>query len=204
MNKSQFQKAANISADQGSRWFPCINATFAEYGITDPLAQAMFIAQVGHESSGFTRITENLNYTPEGLRATFKKYFSEEEAQQFGRTAAHPANQEGIANKVYGNRLGNSSAGDGWRYRGRGLIQITGRENYEACGKSLKTDLGLAPQLLEQDVYAARSAGWFWQSKKCGAVADDIEAVTRLINGGLNGLDDRKERFEAAKEVLLS
>ncbi|THD51874.1 glycoside hydrolase family 19 protein, partial [Enterobacteriaceae bacterium ML5] len=100
MNKSQFQKAANISADQGSRWFTCINATFAEFGITEPLAQAMFIAQVGHESSGFTRITENLNYTPEGLRATFKKYFSEEEAQQFGRTAAHPANQEGIANKV--------------------------------------------------------------------------------------------------------
>lgn len=203
MNKSQFQKAANISPELAAQWYPPINAAFSEFGITDPGEQAMFIAQVGHESNGFTRITENLNYTSEGLRSTFKKYFSQEEAEQYGRTPAHPANQEAIANKVYGNRLGNTSPGDGWKYRGRGLIQVTGRENYETCGKSLQTDFGLAPQLLEQDIYATRSAGWFWQSKKCGAVAADIDAVTRLINGGLNGLDDRRTRFELAKSVLV-
>lgn len=204
MNKSQFQKAANISPELVARWFSPINAAFAEFDLTDPLAQAMFIAQVGHESSGFSRITENLNYSADGLKATFGKYFPGDTAQQYGRTADHPANQQAIANIVYANRMGNVEENDGWKYRGRGLIQITGHDNYESCGTGLNADLLLVPQLLEQDVYAARSAVWFFTEHGCDKYPDDVAKVTLIINGGTNGLDDRTVRYVTAKAALLA
>ncbi|KAB0554589.1 glycoside hydrolase family 19 protein [Pantoea stewartii] len=203
MNKSQFEKAANISAELAARWFQPVNAAMAEFGIVSADDQAMFIAQVGHESGGFTRIVENLNYSADGLRATFGKYFTPETAQQYGRTSEHPANQQAIANIVYANRMGNIEKNDGWNYRGRGLIQITGHDNYSDCGAGLKADLLLVPQLLEQDDYAARSAAWFYSSKGCLKRTGDIVAVTKVINGGTNGLDDRKARYEKAKSVLV-
>ncbi|ENF4109737.1 glycoside hydrolase family 19 protein [Escherichia coli] len=204
MNKSQFQAAAGISAELAARWFKPVSTSMAEFGITSADDQAMFIAQVGHESGGFSRIVENLNYSVDGLLATFGKYFDAESAQKYGRTSEHPANQQAIANIVYANRMGNGYPGsnDGWNYRGRGLIQITGRDNYRDCGAGLKTDLLLVPQLLEQDEYAARSAAWFYVSKGCLKRTGDITAVTKIINGGTNGLDDRKSRYEKAKSVL--
>lgn len=174
-----------------------------EFGIESADDQAMFIAQVGHESGGFTRIVENLNYSADGLKATFGKYFTTETAQKYGRTADHPAYQKGIANIVYANRMGNIEQNDGWNYRGRGLIQITGHDNYRDCGAGLGADLLLVPQLLEQDEYAARSAAWFFASKGCLKHSGDITAVTKIINGGTNGLDDRKARYEKAKSVLV-
>lgn len=203
MNESQFQQAAGISAGLSARWFPHIDAAMSEFGITAPLDQAMFIAQVGHESGGFTRIVENLNYSADGLKATFGKYFPGDTAQLYGRTADHPANQKAIANIVYAHRMGNIEENDGWNYRGRGLIQITGHDNYRDCGTGLGADLILSPQLLEQDEYAARSAAWFFASKGSLKRSGDIKAVTKIINGGTNGLDDRKARYEKAKSVLV-
>lgn len=205
MNKSQFQKAANISAELAARWFQPIDAAMAEFGITSIDDQAMFIAQVGHESGGFSHIVENLNYSADGLLATFGKYFDAESAQEYGRTPGHPANQQAIANIVYANRMGNSYPGsnDGWNYRGRGLIQITGHDNYRDCGTGLGTDLLLVPQLLEQDEYAARSAAWFYAAKGCLKHSGDVKAVTKIINGGTNGLDDRQARYDKAKSVLV-
>src|SRR5690606_30523055 len=188
MNKSQFQKAANISAELAARWFQPINAAMAEFGITSTDDQAMFIAQVGHESGGFTRVVENLNYSVEGLKATFGKYFPGNTAEQYGRTATQPANQKAIANIVYAHRMGNVAENDGWNYRGRGLIQITGHDNYRDCGAGLSADLLLVPQLLEKDEYAARSAAWFFAAKGCLKHSGDIKAVTKIINGGTNGL----------------
>ncbi|TGC25846.1 glycoside hydrolase family 19 protein [Escherichia sp. E1130] len=203
MNQQQFQMAAGISAGLAARWFPHIDAEMKEFGIISPLDQAMFIAQVGHESGGFTRIVENLNYSADGLKATFGKYFTTETAQKYGRTANHPADQKGIANIVYANRMGNIGQNDGWNYRGRGLIQITGHDNYRDCGAGLGADLLLVPQLLEQDEYAARSAAWFYTAKGCLKHSGDVKAVTKIINGGTNGLDDRQTRYDKAKSVLV-
>lgn len=203
MNKSQFQKAANISAELAARWFQPIDAAMAEFGITSIDDQAMFIAQVGHESGGFTCIVENLNYSVEGLKATFGKYFPGNTAEQYGRTATQPANQKAIANIVYAHRMGNVAENDGWNYRGRGLIQITGHDNYRDCGAGLGADLLLVPQLLEQDEYAARSAAWFYAAKGCLKYSGDVKAVTKIINGGTNGLDDRQTRYDKAKSVLV-
>ncbi|EBM0613024.1 TPA: glycoside hydrolase family 19 protein [Salmonella enterica] len=203
MNESQFQQAAGTSAELAARWYPHITAAMSEFGITAPLDQAMFLAQIGHESGGFTRIVENLNYSADGLKATFGKYFPGDTAQLYGRTADHPANQKAIANIVYAHRMGNIEENDGWNYRGRGLIQITGHDNYRDCGAGLGADLILSPQLLEQDEYAARSAAWFFASKGSLKRSGDIKAVTKIINGGTNGLDDRKARYEKAKSVLV-
>lgn len=203
MTQNDFQKAAGISAGLAARWYRHLIATFAEFGITKPAAQAMFIAQVGHESSGFTRTVESLNYTPQGLLATFGKRITVYQSDMLGRTAAHPANQEAIANLVYADRLGNKTRGDGWKYRGRGLIQITGQDNYRACGTAMKLDLAGNPQQLESDANAMRSAGWFWTSRDCGRNANDIEWVTKRINGGTNGLSDRQARLDVARKALL-
>ncbi|HBA3651387.1 TPA: glycoside hydrolase family 19 protein [Escherichia coli] len=203
MNQSQFQAAAGISADLAARWFQPVDAAMSEFGITLSDDRAMFIAQVGHESGGFTRIAENLNYSADGLLATFGKYFTTQTAQQYGRTAAHSADQKGIANIVYANRMGNIEQNDGWNYRGRGLIQITGHDNYRDCGDGIGADLLVSPQLLEQEPYAARSAAWFYASKGCLKRIGDIVAITKIINGGTNGLDDRKARYEKAKSVLV-
>lgn len=203
MNQQQFQMAASISAGLAARWFQPVDAAMREFGITTPADQAMFIAQVGHESGGFTAVVESLNYTPAALVATFGKRITQQQADALGRTTQHAARQDAIANLVYSNRLGNKAAGDGWKYRGRGLIQITGLDNYRTCGAALKIDLVSAPEQLEQDLHAARSAAWFYTSKGCMAYGADVNRVTCIINGGLNGIDDRKLRYNKARAALL-
>lgn len=206
MTQDQFKEAAGIGAGLAARWFPHLEATFTEFGITSPVEQAMFIAQVGHESAGFTATAESFNYSVAGLQSTFGKRLTMEQCKMLGRqrgeTAVPENRQAAIANLVYGGRLGNKGPGDGWKYRGRGLIQVTGLDNYRACSAGVKTDLLLVPDLLENDEYAMRSAGWFWKSRNCGKYAGDVERVTLLINGGKNGLADRQERFERARQVL--
>lgn len=209
MTQSQFQKAAGISAGLAARWFPQIDKVMREYGITAPLDQAMFIAQMGHESSGFSRLVENLNYAAESLVPIFGRHrITPQQAAALGRTATQPANKKAIANLVYGGEwgkknLGNQVAGDGWKYRGRGLKQITGLSNYRSCGHALKLDLVSHPELLEQDEYAARSAAWFYASRGCLLHSGDVERVTLIINGGRNGLDKRRALFNLAKSVLV-
>jgi len=209
MNQEQFKQAANISAELAARWFPHINVALKEFGITVPADIAMFIAQVGHESGGFTRLVENLNYAAGSLVPTFGKHrITEQQAAVFGRTATQPANQKAIANLVYGGEwgkknLGNQVAGDGWNYRGRGLIQITGLNNYRRCGTALKIDLVEKPELLQEDQDAARSAAWFYASSGCLLHSGDVERVTRIINGGRNGIDDRRARYAVAQAALV-
>ncbi|MEQ9888409.1 glycoside hydrolase family 19 protein [Pectobacterium zantedeschiae] len=203
MNIEKFRNAAGISPALASRWHPHLIAAFDEFNIKAATAQAMFIAQVGHESGGFSRVIESLNYTPTALLATFGKRVTQYQADMLGRTAKQTANQEAIANLVYADRLGNKVRGDGWKYRGRGLIQVTGQDNYRACGTGLKLDLVTSPELLEQDSNAMRSAAWFWSANWLGQYGSDVSRVTRIINGGSNGLEDRRERFELAKQVLL-
>lgn len=148
-------------------------------------------------------------YAVENLVPTFGSHrITQQQSAALGRTATQPANQKAIANLVYGGEwgkehLGNQVAGDGWKYRGRGLKQITGLSNYRSCGQALKLDLVTHPELLEKDEYAARSAAWFYASRGCLLHSGDIERVTLLINGGRNGLDKRRALFNLAKSVLV-
>lgn len=208
MNQSQFQRAAGISAGLATRWFLHIDAAMEELGITAPLDQAMFIAQCGHESSSFTLLVESFNYSVAGLAGFVKaKRITQDQANSLGRKSSEKVlpleRQKAIANLVYSNRYGNKSAGDGWKYRGRGLKQITFLDNYLRCGTALKLDLVSNPELLEKDINAARSAAWFYTSSGCLKYPGDLVRITQIINGGQNGIDDRRARFLKAKSVLV-
>lgn len=209
MNQSTFQQAAGVSGPLAARWFVHLDAAMNQYGIVNPIDQAMFIAQMGTESGGFEKLTESLNYAADRLIPVFGSHrISQQQANQYGRTDNQPANQEAIANIVYGgawgrDNLGNTDDGDGWKFRGRGLKQITGRENYSKCGTALGLDLQADPDLLLDDKNAALSAAWFYVSKGCLKYPGDVEKITKIINGGTNGLDDRRKRFDKAKSVLV-
>lgn len=172
-------------------FLPALNAAMIEFGINTPARQASFLAQLAHESGQLVYVRELWGPTPSQLR------------YERDATAAWPPRARTDRNQLPFD-LGNSQAGDGSRYRGRGLIQITGRTNYAACGKALGLDLLAQPALLEQTVNACRSAGWFWQSRGLNALADagDQVAVTRRINGGTNGLAERLAYFKTAQRML--
>lgn len=207
MNKQQFARAAGISSALADKWFDHITATAKEFGINTSKRLAHFIAQIGTESNGFRSVSESLNYSVTGL-AIFGNRLTVAQREQLGRKPGEPAlsaaRQAAIANIVYGGRYGNNLNGDGWKYRGRGLKQVTFRDNYADCGKILGLDLLKNPDLLLADANAARSAGWFWRANNCNQFADagDVVGLTKRINGGTNGLDDRKARTKLAESVL--
>ena len=185
-------------------WHNALSQLLPDYEINTPQRIAAFVAQCSHESGGFMVLKENLNYKWQTLRKIFPKYFPTDElAQQY---ASLPNKQEAIANRVYANRMGNGpeESGDGYRYCGRGLIQLTGRDNYAWFAASL----GIAPE--EATEYlgtfegAAQSACWFWETNKLNQFADknDIVTLTKRINGGTIGLDDRIKHYEHALHVL--
>jgi len=181
------------------KWLEPLNQTFAKYDINTPTRQASFIGQCQHESGNFKTLEENLHYSADGLMRTWPSRFpSRDVAEQYAQ------NPEKIANKVYAGRMGNTEEGDGWAYHGRGLIQLTGRENYDNCGKGIGVVLIDKPQLLVEPMYACLSAGWFWNKKGLNILADklDYPEMTKRINGGLLGLADRIAKINKAKEIL--
>ncbi|WP_213993846.1 glycoside hydrolase family 19 protein [Sodalis sp. dw_96] len=208
MTSDQFEKAANISAGLTARWFQPLTDAMVEFGIDTALRQAAFIAQIGTESEGFSQLSESFNYSVAGL-AIFGNRLTDAQRATLGRQPGEKTvpveRQQQIANIVYGGRYGNTHDGDGWLYRGRGLKQVTFYDNYFECAAALDVDVVGDPDLLLQDVNAARSAGWFWQANKCNGYADisDMLGLTRRINGGLNGLPDRQARYQIARKALL-
>ena len=181
------------------KWEIPLNQTFIKYDINNSKRQAAFIGQCAHESGNFKILQENLNYSAEGLMKTWPSRFPTKEiADQYARQPAK------IAGKVYNGRLGNTSEEEAAKYLGRGLIQLTGKENYANCGLGIGVDLLADPNLLLDARYACLSAGWFWNKKGLNAYANssDYETMTKRINGGLIGLDDRIAKIKMALNIL--
>ncbi|MBR0675439.1 glycoside hydrolase family 19 protein [Roseomonas alkaliterrae] len=184
-------------------WAAVIAGPARRYGINNRLRACAFAATIAHESGGGARMVESLNYRPEALLATWPHRFSPEDARRMGRADGKPADQRAIAERAYGGRMGNGpeGSGDGWRYRGRGLIQLTGRDAYRRAGQATGLPLEDQPEIAEQEGVAAEVACWTWGAwKGCNPLADaeDVDGWRRAINGGLNGLGDVKARYAAA------
>jgi putative chitinase len=182
-------------------WFHALSRLLPDYEINTAQRIASFIAQCKHESGNFTAIRENLNYKAESLMRVWPRYFpTMEVAVQY----AH--NQEKIANRAYANRMGNGpeESGDGWRYCGRGLIQLTGKDNYQNFADSIQTPVEEVPAYLETFEGAAQSACYFWEDRHLNVFADagDIKGMTKVINGGYLGLEDRQKNYEMIKSIL--
>lgn len=185
-------------------WHNALAQLLPEYEINTPRRIAGFIAQCAHESAEFTVLKENLNYRWQSLRKMFPKYFPTDElAQEY---CNKPNKQEAIANRIYASRMGNGpeESGDGWRFCGRGLIQLTGRENYTWFAASLDITVEEAAEYLATFEGAAQSACWFWETNKLNrwCDADDILTLTKRINGGTIGLEDRIKHYKHALHVL--
>ena len=219
LNANVLQAAVGCSASVAQAWAEPISLAVDRFGLAaSPERLAMFLAQTGHESGSFSALVEDLNYGAEGLAATWRSRYAEKDgAGNYVRAAdgkyrpnalalSLARNPEKIANNCYANRMGNgsSSSGDGWAFRGRGLIQLTGKERYVACGRGIGADLVAQPHLLEGPKHAALSAGWYWSQYGLNKPADkgDVGAATKIINGGDTGLADRAKRYDRALKAL--
>ena len=201
ITKEQLTKILNTQdAALVDKLLPGLNEALVKFQINTPLRISHFVAQLLHESGNLLRTTENLNYGAPGLLGTFRKYFTVEQATQYARKPAK------IAARVYANRMenGDEASGDGWKFRGRGYIQLTGKSNYKALTESLNVDFVASPDLVATPQYAALSAGWYWNSRNINklADADDIVKVTKAINGGTIGLEDRKHHLAHVKSII--
>jgi putative chitinase len=182
------------------------NETFERFGIVTPAQQASWIGQCGHECGNFRIMEENLNYRA----PTLLKLFPQTPKRAWGFTpesaAAYEKQPQKIANRIYGNRMGNrdEASGDGFRFRGSGFLQLTGMNNFFHAGQALGVDFIMQPELVRTPLYAAQTAGWFWQTHRLNQYADsgDILTMTKRINGGTIGLEDRKKHIEHALHVL--
>jgi len=185
-------------------WYEALNQLLPDYDINTPQRVAAFVAQCAHESANFKILQENLNYRAASLRKLFSKYFPDDAIAN--RYASMPNKQEAIANRIYANRMGNGdeASGDGYRYRGRGLIQLTGKENYSWFAASIGVSVEEAAEYLMTFEGAAQSACWFWETNNLNQWADkgDILTLTKRINGGTIGLDDRIKHYEHALHVF--
>jgi putative chitinase len=215
--------AAGVSKELAERWLPHVQAAFDRFGINTERQVAAWIAQCAHESAGFKMLTENLNYSADTMAVVWPTRFAvqEPDPKRPGKTRAKKdakgknipnkfalalhRKPEMIANTVYANRMGNGNieSGDGWRHRGMGLKQLTGKDNQRRCGQALGVDFVTNPEKLLEPEYAALSAAWFWAENKCGPLADsgDFVALTKRINGGTIGLEDRQKRYKAVLAV---
>lgn len=190
----------DVNWSYAQKYVPLFESELPKYDINTPLRKAHFLAQVAHESGGFKYVAENLNYSAKALYSVFRKYFpTMDVADSYARKPQQ------IANKVYANRMGNGNetSNDGWNFRGRGLIQLTGKDNYQSFGNDTGQDFIASPELLEQPKWALNSACWFWKNRGINKYADkdDIHMVTKLINGGTNGLANRQHFLEEFKKL---
>ena len=183
----------------GSEWLEPLNETFEKYQINTPRRQACFIGQALHESGGFKHLTENLNYSAQGLMRTWPSRFPDIDTAE-----KYEHNPLKIAGKVYIGRMGNSTEEDAQKYIGRGIFQLTGKENYANCGLGLGVDLLGNPDWLATPKYAALSAGWYWNKRNLNPMADnmDIDGITKKINGGSIGIADRTAKINMVFDVL--
>ena len=194
MNASQLHA---LGIDE--KWLEPLDATFQKYNIATPKREAAFIGQCSVESANFTRLQENLNYSAQRLMQVWPSRFP-----NISMAQPYANNPEKLANFVYAGRMGNLQDGDGWKFHGRGLIQLTGRENYANCGSSIGVDIIDNPDLLLTPKYATLSAGWFWNKHGLNLLADAQEygTMTRRINGGTTALDERIAKITKALQVL--
>ena len=187
-----------------NNWHDALAQLLPDYEIDTPQRIAAFVAQCAHESGNFRAIKENLNYRAPTLRKLFSKYFPTDDLA--AAYANMPNKQEAIANRIYANRMGNGpeESGDGYRYCGRGLIQLTGKTNYSLFAESLEITVEEASEYLQTFEGAAQSACWFWESNNLNRFADvgDIKGLTKAINGGFIGLDDRIKHYNHALHVM--
>lgn len=195
-----------IISDNPDNWYDALCELLPKYGITTERRVAHFLSQCAHESGGFKRLEENLNYSSKALRSVFGRYFGSAPKASADEYARNP---EMIANRVYNDtyrkyKMGNTQEGDGWRFRGRGLKQLTGRDNYTRFGKSVGMSAEEAAEYVATPAGAIESACWFWDTNKLNDIADgdDVKRMTKKINGGSIGLDDRKKRYTNALKVL--
>jgi putative chitinase len=181
------------------KWFEPLQEAFEKYQINTPKRQACFIGQTMHESGGYKTLVENLNYSAKGLMSTWPSRFPDiDTAEKYERQPLK------IAGKVYNGRMGNTSPEEAAAYIGRGLIQLTGKDNYKAFGDAIGENLLATPELVQEPRYAALSAGWFWNKRGLNALADamDIETMTIRINGGKIGINDRIAKINKALDIL--
>lgn len=214
------QQLCCIMPGAGARaldYLPHLNNAMAEFGIDTKARQAPFLAQLAHETGQLARVSENLNYTPQAILGTFNgkvQRFTPAQAEQYGRTAAHPADQVMIANIAYANRMGNGApaTGDGWRHRGAGGFQLTGKDNQRECAVHFGIPVDKVGDWLRTPEGACRSAAWYWSKTGCNAFADagDLDAISDIVNIGCRtraqgdaiGFADRVSLTELADEVL--
>lgn len=185
----------------GPEWVDALNETFQRFDINTPRQRAGFIGQCSHECGNFRLLEENLNYRAATLMKSWPKRFPTQEIAN-----EYEKQPKKIANKVYSSRMGNrdEASGDGFRFRGRGCIQLTGSDGYFHAGKALGVDFWANPELVATPKYAALTAGWFWSTHKCNELAENANWVglTKKINGGTIGLDDRIKHINHALEAL--
>lgn len=210
MNSQQLATASGCTLKVAEKWLVVLIDAMNKFGIDTPLRQAAFIATCSHESNRFVAVVENMNYSADGLLKVFPKYFNKE------TSILNARKQQSIANIVYANRMGNGPANsnDGFRYRARGLIGITGKNNYTACGKSLGLDLVNNPELLELPKNSALASAWFWNVNNCNKFADipDFDGVSDIVNRGRKtlvigdsiGYVDRIALYKSAIKVLTT
>jgi len=202
-----------VKVKEPEKWLPFIRETCEKYQINTINRIASFLAQTAHESGGYTMLQENLNYSDATMAAVWPNRFAvidpatkkpkkDEKGKNIPNAFAKALHRkpEAIANTVYSNRMGNGSieSGEGWKHRGMGLKQLTGKDNHKRCGDALGVDFVSNPELLLEPKWAALSAGWFWSANKLDVFADndDLEGQTKKVNGGLIGIDDRKKRYK--------
>lgn len=215
---TQLKSIMPCAGQHANAYFPFLNEAMDEFQINTPARVSAFIAQIAHESAQLSCVEENFNYSPEGILATFNtRYvtrFTREQAYALGRTGDRQADKVSIANIAYANRMGNGdiASGDGWKYRGSGLIQLTGKGSQLECCMKLDVDIDSIGDWLRSPEGACRSAAWFWSTRMCNQLADkeDFDGVSDIINigkqtakiGDSNGYADRFRFFQKAKSVI--